>query len=79
MQSSELGRTKIRDFHRSGKPPIDYIHGDIISLLHTFPFHTVSTLAKPLGVSPSTILYHLGNFLGLKPYHFRCVPYKLTC
>jgi hypothetical protein len=65
-----FGENKLHDFHRNGKPLIDHIDEDIVSRLRTFPFHTVSTLAETLSVSPRIILHHLRDSLGFKHDHF---------
>jgi hypothetical protein len=79
MWAFKLETRGIRDFYRSGRPPIDHIDGDVMPLLRTFPFHTVRTLAEKLSARPSTILHHLRDSLGLKPSQFRFVPLELTC
>jgi hypothetical protein len=79
MRNFKLGRTKIHDFHRSGRAPIDHIDDDIMFLLCIFPFHTVRTLTETLNIGPNTILHHLHNSLGLKPCRFCRVPHELTC
>jgi hypothetical protein len=67
----QVGENRIHDFHRSERLPINHINNNIIFLVRTFPFHTVCTLAEMLSVNPSTILHHLRDSFGLKPYHFR--------
>jgi hypothetical protein len=79
VRNFQLTRTEIHDFYRSGRRPVDHIDDDILFLLRMFPFHRVHTLAETLRVSPSTILYHLRNSLGLKRYHFRWVLQELRC
>jgi hypothetical protein len=78
MRNLTLERTEIRDFPRSGRPPIAQIDDDIMFLLSTFPFHTVHTPVETFGVSPSRILRHVRNSLGFNHYHFRWVPHELT-
>jgi hypothetical protein len=71
MRNFHLGRTEIRDFHRSEGPRIDGIDGAIIFRVHIFPLHTVRTLTETLGVSPCTIRHQLCDSLGLQRYYFR--------
>jgi hypothetical protein len=70
MRNFILQRTEIHDFHQHGMPPIDHFDDDIILLLRAFALCTVRTLPETFGLGASTILYHLRDSLGSKPYHF---------
>jgi hypothetical protein len=67
----------MRDFHRSGRPPIDHLDDDILFLLRAFPFPTLCTLAENASVSASTILQDFLDSIGVSLHHFRCVAHEL--
>jgi hypothetical protein len=63
---------------RSGNPPIDLLDIRISALLDEQPFHSVYSIVETLCISHSTFLSHLRELLGLKNFHLRWIPHKLT-
>jgi hypothetical protein len=77
-QYIQQGRELLDDEPRSGRPPIDFLDISILSSLEKPPFHTAYSLAEILDFSPTTILNHLRDSLGMKLFHLRWMPNQLT-
>jgi hypothetical protein len=63
---------------RSGGSPIAFLDIRIQVLLDEQPFHSASSIAQALCVSPSIILNHLRESLGVKNCHLHWIPHELT-
>jgi hypothetical protein len=63
------GRELLYDEPRSGGPPIDLLDIKIMSQPKKKPFHSAYSLAELLSVSPTTILNHLRDSLGMQLFH----------
>jgi hypothetical protein len=71
------GREDLRDEERSGKPSLEFIDSKIIACHNSDPFHPAYSIAEAIGISHSTVLNHLRDSLGMKNFHFRCIPQSL--
>jgi hypothetical protein len=73
LHQTELGRTDVQTQHVSGRPPLDHVGAEMLSLLRKFPFPSVRTIADSLNIHVSTIYSYLVERIGL-----RRVPHTLA-
>jgi hypothetical protein len=66
-----LVTTDRRTQHAGGRPPLDDIDTEILSLLRKYSFSSVRTIAKSLGIPVSTLYFHLAKKIGLKLFLLR--------
>lgn len=78
IQYFRLGRQKIDDEIREGRPPIDHVDANILEELSKNPFHSVRSLCEAINCSSTTIFRHLHDSLQMKFLHFKLVPYHLS-
>jgi hypothetical protein len=78
LHQIKLGRTDHLTQHVGGRPPLDSIKAEIISILRQFPFSSVRTIAGSLNIPASIISIHLVEKIGLKNLLLRWVPHALT-
>jgi transposase len=78
MQEIKRGRQDLRDEHRTGRPSLGNLDTQILSILEKEPFESARSIAHTLGVDHTTVLDHLQEKLGFKPYNLRWVPHLLT-
>jgi hypothetical protein len=76
LHQIKRGRTDLRTPHAHGRPPVDDIDAEILSLLRKYPFSSVRAIADSLEI-PASIIY-LVEKIGLKIFLLRWVPHALT-
>jgi chorismate mutase len=74
----KLRKTNLRTQHAGGRPPLDDIDAEILSLLRKYRFSLVQTIAESPEILGSTIYSHLVEKIGFKPFLLRWVPHRLT-
>jgi hypothetical protein len=66
----KFGRTNIRTQHAGGRPPVDDIDAEMLSLLRKCLFSSVRTIGESLEIPVSTIDSYLVKKSGLKIFYF---------
>jgi hypothetical protein len=56
---------------------LDHLDAKILAILHKSPFKSSRPIGKRLPVARSTVLRHLHESLGPKPFHLHLDPYLL--
>jgi hypothetical protein len=78
LHSLRLGRKDLTTQHVGGRPLLDDIDPEILSVLRISPFSSVRTIADSVGISVSTGYFHLVEKTGFNNYPLRWVPALVT-
>jgi hypothetical protein len=68
----------MEDEAKHGRPPRDDVDARILACPNHEPFFSVRSIAQALGLAPATVHRYPILSLGMRPRHFRWVPYVLT-
>jgi hypothetical protein len=75
---TQHSREDIHDAYRSGRPALDYINKNNISILKNAPFKSAGSISRVLSVEHATVLHRLQETLGSKSCCLRGVPLLLA-
>jgi hypothetical protein len=68
-----LGRKDLHDEMRTGRSLLDDLDTKIMAILDKSPFESARSIVETISVAHSTILLHLHDSIGFRPFHLQRV------